>query len=180
MELRATNIRTQFTELGKQEIVLTVEGKHNIHELKDRTAKGKLLSVDIKAHRNRRSTDANAYCWVLCQKIAEVIGSTRELVYQTFIREVGQFQQVPVKNDAVERWMEIWKGKGIGWFSEVERESKLQGYTVVRSYYGSSVYDTREMSVLIDEIVTECQGLGIETMPPAEIDRLKSQWEVEQ
>ena len=45
-------------------------------------------------------------------------------------------------------------------------------------YYGSSTYDTKEMSVLIDGVVSECQELGIETLPPAELQRIKEQWGV--
>ena len=36
-------------------------------------------------------------------------------------------------------------------------------------YYGSSVYDTKQMSALIDHIVQDCKALGIETKTPAEI-----------
>ena len=44
-----------------------------------------------------------------------------------------------------------------------------------RSYImlkGSSVYDVKEMSVLIDGIVNECKGVGIETIPPDELQRM--------
>ena len=44
-------------------------------------------------------------------------------------------------------------------------------------YYGSSTFDTKEMSVFIDGIVRECKELGIETMTPAELERMKSQWQ---
>lgn len=177
MRQRANNIRTQFTEAGKQEIVLTLTGKQDISDLKSVIERGKELTVEIKQYRNRRSLDANAYLWVLCQKIAESIGQTADNVYRAFIRRVGQWEMLPIKSEAVDRWLEVWGGKGIGWFAEVAYTSKLEGYTTIKSYYGSSVYDTREMSILIDEIVTECKELGIETMTPAEIESLKSQWE---
>jgi len=113
---------------------------------------------------------------VLCQKIAEVLRTTKELVYQKFIRDVGQFEIVPIKNEAVERWIEVWNSKGLGWFAEVMEDSKLKGYKKVISYYGSSCYDSREMSVLLDEVVRECKELNIETLPPDEIKALKESW----
>lgn len=173
----AKDIRLLFTEDGDAQIILTSTDRVDISKLKQVTADGKLLRVEIKQHRNRRSLDANAYCWVLCQRIAEAIQQTPEDVYRDFIRRVGQFEFLPIKDEAVDRFFEIWQSKGIGWFAEKAWDSKLEGYTTVKAYYGSSVYDTREMSVLIDEIVRQCKEMDIETMPPAELEALKQQWE---
>ena len=41
---------------------------------------------------------------------------------------------------------------------------------------GSHLYDSKEMSLLIDGIVSECKELGIETLTPAELERMKSAW----
>ena len=49
----------------------------------------------------------------------------------------------------------------------------------LQCYYGSHTYDTEEMSRLIDGVVTECRELGIETLPPDELKRMKEQWGVE-
>jgi hypothetical protein len=177
MKIKANNIRLIYTESGKAEIILsTDQSRIDISPLKEVVAKGKPLAVEIKQYRQKRSLDANAYCFVLCQKIAEAVKSTKELVYKKAIREVGQFEIVPIKNEAVERWIEVWGSKGLGWFAEVLEESKLRGYKKVISYYGSSVYDSREMAVLIDEIVLWCKELGIETLTPSEIARLKEEW----
>jgi hypothetical protein len=105
---------------------------------------------------------------------------TKELVYKTFIKRVGQFEIMPIKNEAVKRWNEVWQGKGLGWIAEVLEDSKLEGYKKVISYYGSSVYDSREMAVLIDEIVQECKVLGIETMTSEELQSLKNSWNVKE
>jgi hypothetical protein len=54
----------------------------------------------------------------------------------------------------------------------------LQGkeFTHYKIYKGSSEYTTLEMAVLIDGIVSEAKELGIETIPPKEIERLKTMW----
>ena len=39
---------------------------------------------------------------------------------------------------------------------------------------GSSDYDTKEMSVLINGLVEECKEQGIETIPPDELRRILS------
>ena len=82
----------------------------------------------------------------------------------------------PIKNKAVAHYKRIWETHGIGWICEEMGHSKLDGYTNVISYYGSSEYDTRQMSRLIDLIVMECKEQGIETMTPRELALLKEGW----
>jgi len=76
------------------------------------------------------------------KKIAEKIGNTKEYVYKKAIREVGQFEIVPIRNDAVERWIKNWESKGIGWQSIViggKQTRRLYLNTI--NYFGSSVYN---------------------------------------
>jgi hypothetical protein len=181
MKAVVSDIRIQFSEFNKPEIILLIDGNRaeilaEATELKSIISNKKLLYADITPLKRKRSLDSNSYLWILSQKIAEALHTTKELVYQKVIRDVGQFEIVPIKNEAVERWIEVWKGKGLGWFAEVMEDSKLSGYKKVISYYGSSCYDQREMSVLLDEIVSQCKELDIETMTPNEIAELKSSW----
>lgn len=172
MRIKAQNIRALMTLDGKTEYILTSNDKPT-EELNDLI--GKELSVEIKPYKASRSLDANAYLWVLCQKIAEVIRSTKEEVYRKAIKEVGQFDFIAVTENASEQFLKAWTNKGLGWYAEA-LESKLDGCKKIMVYYGSSVYDSKEMSVLIDYIVDECKGLGIETMTPDEINRMKNEW----
>ncbi len=180
--MKASHIKIQYPEdLQQMEIVLTTtRTQQNIQEvmkLKKIVEEGKLLKVDIKQYRKKRSLDANAYCWILSQKIAEKIGNTKEFVYKQAIKQVGQFEIVPIKDEAVERWIEAWESKGLGWQSEIMRDSKLEGYTNTINYYGSSVYNTKEMSLLLEEIVTQAKELGIDTMTESEKKVLLESWE---
>ena len=119
MKLTANHISTSYTESGQQLITLALTAKTDISDLKAVIADKKLLTVEISKQKKKRSLDSNSYLWTLCQKIAEVIQSTKELVYQQLIRDVGQFEIVPIKAEAVERWIEVWNNKGLGWFAEV-------------------------------------------------------------
>lgn len=133
--------------------------------------------ADLHEKRAKRSLDANAYCWVLCQKIAEAVGSiTKEEVYRRAVRGSGQFEIIPIREDALEAFIRKWNGRGTGWIAEKQDDSKLPGYVRVIAYYGSSVYDTREMSVLLDYIVDEAKQLGIETATPDELELMKARW----
>ena len=134
--------------------------------------------VEIKQHRKKRSLDANAYAWELLGKLAPALSThevifTPEQLYREAIRDIGgNYEIMPVRNDALERWVKIWTSRGLGWICEVMGPSKIKGYTNTRCFYGSSVYDTAQMSRLIARIVEDCKAAGVETMTPEELARM--------
>lgn len=181
MKTQATAAKLQFDEANTPQLLLTLtcsrqQAQVYVAELKEVLTKGKQLAVEVKQHRQRRSLDANGMCWSLCQSLAEVLRITKEEVYRECVRRVGPFTTVPIRDDALEAWVRIWQSRGIGWVTEIVGASKHEGYTNVMSYYGSSEYDTKQMSVLIDELLTECKELGIDTISESEKQRLLSEW----
>ena len=142
-----------------------------LDELKD-----KELKVQVSVWRQDRSLNANNYCWKLLDEIAQRMHSTKEEVYQDIISKVGVFEILPIRNEAVDNFVEKWKSRGLGWVCNIMRDSKIPNYTNVIAYYGSSVYNTKEMLRLIDEVVQEAQALGIQTKTPQELAELKSLW----
>ena len=134
------------------------------------------VRVEIKKASKAKSRDANAYCWVIIDRIAEKTGISRSEVYRHAIREIGGVSTtVCVQDKAVDRLREGWEKNGIGWQTDTLK-SRIDGCTNVILYYGSSVYDSQQMSRLIDSLVQEAEGLGIPTYPE-EVERMKSQWE---
>lgn len=93
------------------------------------------LAIDIKKWRKKRSLDSNAYMWTITEKIAQKLGITKIEVYRDAIKEVGQCEVLPIKNDAVETFINAWKHNGQGWLCEIIGKSKLEGYTNVTAYY---------------------------------------------
>ena len=86
---------------------------------------------------------------------------------------------MPVRNDAVERFIvDVWAKNGLGWVCETTA-SKIDGYTNVIAYYGTSVYNKSEMAVLLDSVVEDCAELKIPTKPREEIDTLLAKMEGE-
>lgn len=130
------------------------------------------LRIEAKQYRNRRSLDANAYLWVLLQKMAEALRSDKWSVYLHMLKRYGQFTYIVVKPGAVEAVKKQWRE------CEEIGEIEVNGTKAVQMlcYYGSSTYDTKEMSVLIDGIVSECKELGIDTASPEEIRQMKERW----
>ena len=132
----------------------------------------KKVDVDVKKHREKRSLDANAYCWVLIDKITEKMRMDKADVYREAIRDIGGVSEIVcVQDKAVDKIRQGWEQNGIGWQTDTMK-SKIEGCTNVVLYYGSSTYDTKQMSALIDHIVQDAQSLGIETLTPRELETM--------
>ncbi len=137
------------------------------------------LSIIIKKFFKKRSLDANAYCWVLCDKIAKELSKegtviTKENIYQDGILQIGTFEPMIIEERAFENFKRIWGKQGLGFLiQEVSRKNKC---IKVHCYYGSSTYDSKEMSLLINLLVELAKSLNIETKTDKEIKSLLEQW----
>ena len=132
----------------------------------------------IEKPKQERSNDANRYFWVLVGKLSEKIGVSPEEIYRTFIKDIGgNYEVIPIRDDAVETWIKNWRAKGIGWQCDIIGESKLRGYTNVICYYGSSTYTASQMQRLINLCVESCKEQGIETMTPEQLENMLNMWE---
>lgn len=130
----------------------------------------------LKEYRKKRSLDANAYCWVLIDKIASALGQTKETVYREAIRSIGgNSETVCVKEEAANAIRQSWERNGMGWITD-SVPSKLPGCVNVVLYFGSSTYNTKQMSDLINAVVQDAQALGIETLTPDKLALLKEGW----
>lgn len=140
------------------------------------TMRDRVYTAEVKEYRSHRSLDANAYFWVLCDKLAEATGISKTGIYRQSIRDIGGNSQIVcVPTKAVDKLVSGWQHNGLGWIADTT-ESKLNGCTNVILYYGSSTYDTAQMARLIDNIVQDCEAVGIETMTPIQLARLKEDW----
>lgn len=133
----------------------------------------KLLNLTAKIHREKRSLDANAYAWVLMQKIAEAIHTDKWSVYLMMLERYSPvFTHIIVRPEAVERVKGEWRTVKVLGPIQVNGSSGIQ----LQCYFGSSTFDSKEMSSFIDGIVSECKEMGIETLPPDEIERMRREW----
>nr|DAY39451.1 MAG TPA: NinB protein [Caudoviricetes sp.] len=134
---------------------------------------------ELKEYKEKRSLNANAYCWVLCDKIAKELSkegtvTTKEIVYKDAITQIGSFEPMIIEEKAFENFERIWSRQGLGFIvQEVSRKDKC---IRVNCYYGSSTYNTKEMSLLIQLLVDLAKSLNIETKPEYEIKSLLERW----
>ena len=180
MKWTTTNVGLLRNPLG---VMVVIPAPHDNDLSKITTDKE--YTVEIKRKTKSRSLNANAYCWLIAQKIAVELSknsyTTKEDVYKKAIKDCGHFTYVPVREDAVERYITIWQAHGIGWIAEDAGECKnLKGYHNIMCYHGSSVYNTKEMARLIDCLTDECEQLGIKLEPSEYIQSLIEGWESEQ
>ena len=132
------------------------------------------IDAEIKKWREKRSLSANAYAWVLITQIAQSMTPpmNKEEVYVEMLKRYGQGGFISIQADKasdVTRAFDYYVQKGEG---EVNGKNFLH-YMV---YIGSSKYNTKEMSVFISGIVEEAKDLGIETLTPQELERMKGEW----
>lgn len=168
-----------MTYYGMEKPVLTFEvdaDARSLFQIYDELNAAEKLSIKIGKYKQKRSLDANAYCWVLISRLAEKLNIPKTDIYRAAIREIGGNSDIVcVQDKAVDSLCDGWERNGIGWQTET-MPSKIEGCTNVVLYYGSSTYDKAQMSRLINNIVEECRQLGIETKSEAEVDSLLRQW----
>ena len=161
---------------GKLMVTFAFNETQTTRDMVDDLKSHEKLTVKVGKHKKKRSLDANAYAWLLIGKIAEKTRVPKDEVYRQAIKEIGgNYDVVCIKEEAAESLMSAWSRNGIGWQSDTML-SKLDGCTNVILYYGSSTYDTEQMSRLIENIIQDCNALGIETKPEAEIRSLLENW----
>lgn len=134
-------------------------------------AKGK-YDCEIKKHREKRSLDSNAYAWLLINEIGNVLRASKDEVYLTMLKRYGQSFIVSVIEEAAEMAERTFP------YCERSGEGEVKGKKFIhfKVFRGSSTYDSREMAVLIDGIISEAKALDIETATPAELERMKNEW----
>lgn len=137
---------------------------------------GKPHTLEVREQKRRRSLDANAYLWVLLDKLAAALGTTKEELYRLKIQRYGIFRDFHLSPEEAETFRVAWSRLGTGWVTEQVDYTGDGNQVVIRAYYGSSQYNTKQMSRLIDSVVEDCKDQGIETMTPEELARLKEGW----
>lgn len=135
------------------------------------------VKVEIRKASKSRSMSANAYAWVLIDKISEKTGINQTDVYRSAIREIGGVSTLlGMKDDAVPVFTENWQRGHLGRQVEIIPGSSKPGWSNVRVFYGSSEFDSTQMARLIDSLIQDAEALGIPTINDAEAERMISKW----
>lgn len=165
---------------GSQNITVTVEADftNEYDELKD-----KEINVEIKKHSTKRTIEANSYLWLLCDEISKVSSKYttdgKNEIYREAIRSKGKWNEVYIREDAVDTFIRDWAEHGIGWFVDIIDEfhnKKGELFKQLHVYSGTSTYTSYEMSKVIDYVIMIAEDLGISTITPKEKEKLLGKW----
>lgn len=155
----------------KPTLTLQINERNDFEALVDDMNGCEKLSIEIKPYREKRSLNANNYCWKILTEIANVLRASKEEIYLKLLKRYGQSDMFSVLADIpIDKYVKYYEEIGEGTVN-----GKL--FKHYRVYKGSSEYDTREMSIFIDGVVSEAKELGIQTETPDEIERMKSLWQ---
>lgn len=140
------------------------------------------LTVKIDKYRPKRSLNANSYLWKLCDLIADKLSedgcpTTKNEVYREAVRSKGIYrEQGELPLDFAKTSRHAWEMLGTGWITEQVDFEPDGDRVIVRYYYGTSQYNSRQMGRVIDWLLEECRQLDIPTKSQAEIDSLLNSW----
>lgn len=135
---------------------------------------GKLV-LEIKKPQKKRSTQANAFLWALCDAIAKAMHVSPVWVYMDAVDHAGVHEYITIKNGAMGRFIEMWSERGIGWFCKpIDRKGNGDdAYITLKCVYGSSTYTSKEMSDLLEYVTQEAETAGVyQEIPQSVIDEL--------
>jgi hypothetical protein len=176
-----TDIRADMFN-GDVYIVLRANEKQAVLACYNELAKEEKLSITIDKYRESRSSAANRYLWSLCGKLADKLSDggvpyTKDDVYRDAIKARGLYRdQGNLPLDFSKTSRTAWELIGTGWLTEQVDFEPDGNNVIVRYYYGTSCYNTKQMSRVIDWVVSECQQQGIETKTPDQIANMLSLW----
>lgn len=151
-------------------LTLTINEEQKAKNLFNELRKVEKLSIKIDKYKEKRSLNANNYAWKLLTEIGNVLRANKEEVYLTMLKRYGQSEIISVlAHIPIHEYVK---------YCEEADESTLNGklFKHYRVYKGSSEYDTREMSIFLDGVVSEAQELGIPTETPDQIAKMKGLW----
>lgn len=135
----------------------------------------KILTVQINKNeelyvkKKKRSKDQNSYFWELLQQLCFEMNLDVIQEYKKRVKELGIFKQWEIDTINVPTFEKLWSDRGVAWFTEKVEE--IGNKTIINAYYGSSSYNSKQMSRLLDNLVQDCKEVGIQTLDMLEIER---------
>ena len=127
---------------------------------------------DVVPHREKRSLNANGLLWACISEIAAKIGHDKWSVYLNLLKSYGQYTYVLCKPHAVEKVKEVWRE------TEEVGEVDVDGQKAIQllCYYGSSTYNTKEFSRLLDGTIQEMRNIGLQPPPSEQMKQALLAW----
>ncbi len=147
--------------------VISYEIGHVTPEQADKIASMGKTRITLKKFRAKRSLDANALLWACIGKIAENVKADKWDVYLEMLKRYGQYTYVVVKPNIVDEFRQQWRETQVVGEIDIHGQKGIQ----MLCYFGSSMYNSKEFSVLLDGVLDEMEGMGLSRPLPSDIRR---------
>lgn len=133
------------------------------------------LNIEVKKYRQKRSLDANATLWLCLGRMADAWETPIDKweIYLQMLKRYGKYTYICVSPEAVEAVKEQWRE------CEVVGEGEINGKPTIQMlcYFGSSTYNTKEFSKLLDGVISEMKEMELDTPTSEEMKRALELWE---
>ena len=127
---------------------------------------------DLSEHKQKRSLNANALLWHCLGEIANALNTDKWEVYLQMLKRYGKYTYICVKPNVVDSVKKQWRE------CEVLGDIEINGQKAIQMlcYFGSSTYDSKEFSILLNGVISEMEEMGLATPESEEIERIMEQW----
>ena len=163
----ANNLRLFNDFNGRITLSIDIPNKTDVKALQDLTGVD-LLELSLTEYKPKRSLTSNATLWLLLQRLAVKLGTSKDELYLEFLKRYGTFTHVIVKPKAVDAIKKEWKAVVDLGEVTVNGQVGIQ----LQLYFGSSTFNSKEFSHLLQGVIDECEEQGLETITSKEFDRL--------
>ena len=175
------NAEMRTDEKGNIELVLSVaaDSKYNVKPFLERAREnGKNFTGTFDLRKNKRTIEQNALMWRLLTIYADAInggrkgGTTPEEIYMKMLSKYGVAEFLMVLPEAEPTLKDVFR-------VVVKVDTRLYNgveMNIYKCYYGSSKYDTKEMSELIEGIFDELAMIGIDASTSVEVSEYYKEW----
>ena len=166
------HITRDFTGDYHVTVIVSKDQENNMEPLNELLNDEKVKTCKIDHYKKKRSLNANSYAWVLITEIANKLRASKEEVYFQMLKRYSQSSVISIVEEAVPVFMKSVK------YAEEFGKGTINGkeFTHIKVYMGSSEMDSKQFSILLDGIVSECELLSIPTLEDLEIRRLIEEW----
>lgn len=137
------------------------------------------ITFTVKKRVNPRSLNANNYAWSLIEQLAVMMKTDKDSVYEEMLRRYGTGESyIDEAGNECKVLFSLREGVPPSLVARHYAETGIgyvdgKKFIHYRAIKGTSEYSTKEMSVFLDGIISECREVGIETDTPEQIARYK-------
>lgn len=134
--------------------------------------------LTLSKAKKSRSNDSNKYSWTLSDQLADKLGIGKDECHILMLARYGQTAEDNEGNKIIFSVDSKIDVSTMYRYIDVVGNGVVNGkqFTHYRALKGSSEFNSKEMTIFISGIVSECKEQGIETLTPIELEQLNEKW----